>query len=95
MTKRGKNNQTPCNGTGSLHGSLFTSCSINDPGDSGSYTATCDIAVTNNSGSGIIFNKIRDAVILPVAYISSVDQDGFPWTKAMLKPRKREGIKST
>ena len=42
----------------------FTSCSINDPGDSGSYTATCDIAVTNNSGSGIIFNKIRDAVIL-------------------------------
>ena len=31
---------------------------------------------------------------LPIAYISSVDQDGFPWTKAMLKPRKREGIKA-
>ncbi len=31
---------------------------------------------------------------LPIAYISSVDQDGFPWTKAMLKPRKREGIKT-
>ena len=30
---------------------------------------------------------------LPIAYISSVDQEGFPWTKAMLKPRKREGIK--
>ena len=30
---------------------------------------------------------------LPIAYISSVDQDGFPWTKAMLVPRKREGIK--
>ena len=30
----------------------------------------------------------------PVAYISSVDQEGFPWTKAMLKPRKREGIKT-
>ena len=30
----------------------------------------------------------------PIAYISSVDQDGFPWTKAMLKPRKREGIKT-
>lgn len=29
-----------------------------------------------------------------IAYISSVDQDGFPWTKAMLKPRKREGIKT-
>ena len=27
-------------------------------------------------------------------YISSVDQEGFPWTKAMLKPRKREGIKT-
>jgi hypothetical protein len=31
---------------------------------------------------------------LPIAFISSVDQDGFPWTKAMLKPRKREGIKT-
>ena len=29
-----------------------------------------------------------------IAYISSVDQEGFPWTKAMLKPRKREGIKT-
>lgn len=43
----------------------FTSCGkINDPGDSGSYTATCNIAVTGSEGSGIIFNKIRDAVIL-------------------------------
>ena len=31
---------------------------------------------------------------LSIAYISSVDQEGFPWTKAMLKPRKREGIKT-
>ncbi len=30
---------------------------------------------------------------LPIAFISSVDNEGFPWTKAMLKPRKREGIK--
>ena len=30
---------------------------------------------------------------LPIAYISSVDEEGFPWTKAMLAPRKREGIK--
>ena len=28
-----------------------------------------------------------------VAFISSVDQDGFPNSKAMLPPRKREGIK--
>lgn len=27
-----------------------------------------------------------------VAYISAVDEDGFPSTKAMLPPRKREGI---
>ena len=30
---------------------------------------------------------------LPIAYISSVDDEGFPCTKAMLAPRKREGIK--
>ena len=29
-----------------------------------------------------------------VAFISSVDCDGFPNTKAMLPPRKREGIKT-
>ena len=29
----------------------------------------------------------------PTAYISSVDKHGFPNTKAMLKPRKRNGIK--
>lgn len=27
-----------------------------------------------------------------VTYISAVDEDGFPSTKAMLPPRKREGI---
>lgn len=27
------------------------------------------------------------------AYISSIDKDGYPNTKAMLAPRKREGIK--
>jgi len=30
---------------------------------------------------------------LPVAFISSVDEDGFPCTKAMLAPRVREGIR--
>ncbi len=29
----------------------------------------------------------------PVAIISSVDSDGFPNTKAMLPPRKRNGLK--
>ncbi|MCL2150290.1 MAG: pyridoxamine 5'-phosphate oxidase family protein [Dehalococcoidia bacterium] len=28
-----------------------------------------------------------------VSFISSVDSDGFPHTKAMMPPRKREGIK--
>lgn len=28
-----------------------------------------------------------------ICYISSIDKDGFPNTKAMLKPRKRNGIK--
>ena len=28
------------------------------------------------------------------AFISSVDEEGFPNTKAMLPPRKREGIKT-
>ena len=30
---------------------------------------------------------------LPIAYISSVDDEGFPCSKAMLAPRVREGIK--
>ena len=29
-----------------------------------------------------------------VSFISSVDQDGFPNTKAMLPPRKRDGIRT-
>ena len=28
-----------------------------------------------------------------ICYISSIDEEGFPNTKAMLKPRKRVGIK--
>ena len=31
---------------------------------------------------------------LPIAYISSVDSEGYPCTKAMLAPRKREGIRA-
>lgn len=29
-----------------------------------------------------------------IAYISSIDEEGFPNTKAMLPPREREGIKT-
>ena len=36
----------------------------------------------------------RMADTLPITYISSVDGEGFPCTKAMLAPRKREGIKT-
>ncbi len=31
--------------------------------------------------------------VLPIAYISSVDDEGYPWTKAMLATRVREGLK--
>ncbi len=31
--------------------------------------------------------------IQSVAFISSIDEEGFPNTKAMLKPRKRSGLK--
>ena len=31
---------------------------------------------------------------LPITFISSVDEEGFPWTKAMLSPRVHEGIKA-
>ncbi len=40
-------------------------------------------------------HKTVDALIekQSVAFISSVDADGFPNTKAMLPPRKREGVR--
>ena len=57
----------------------------------------------NLSGEGIpenpalagVKNLIAEmADSLPVTYISSVDNEGYPCTKAMLAPRKREGIKT-
>ena len=56
----------------------------------------CNDEVTNVNPAlaGVKELIARMADKLPIAYISSVDQDGFPWTKAMLKPRKREGIKT-
>ena len=38
-----------------------------------------------------LIGKMADT--LPVAFISSVDNEGYPCTKAMLSPREREGIK--
>ena len=42
---------------------------------------------------------VKDLIVkmsdtLPITYISSVDEEGFPCTKAMLSPRVREGIKT-
>ena len=39
-----------------------------------------------------LIGKMADT--LPVAFISSVDVEGYPFTKAMLSPRVREGIKT-
>ena len=41
----------------------------------------------NPALAGIKELIVQMADTLPIAYISSVDQEGFPWTKAMLKPR--------
>jgi general stress protein 26 len=42
---------------------------------------------------GIKESVEKMADTLPVTFISSVDEDGFPCTKAMLSPRVREGIR--
>ena len=38
-----------------------------------------------------LIGKMADT--LPISFISSVDEEGYPCTKAMLSPRVREGIK--
>ncbi len=53
-----------------------------------------DVMDVNPALAGVKEFIAQMADKLPIAYISSVDQEGFPWTKAMLKPRKREGIKT-
>ena len=47
----------------------------------------------NPSLSGVKELVAKMADTLPITFISSVDQDGFPCTKAMLSPRVRDGIK--
>ena len=53
-----------------------------------------EVMIVNPALAGVKELIAQMADKLPIAYISSVDQEGFPWTKAMLKPRKREGIKT-
>ena len=48
-----------------------------------------EVTNVNPALAGIKELIVQMADKLPIAYISSVDQDGYPWTKAMLKPRKR------
>lgn len=47
----------------------------------------------NPALTGIKEMIAKMADTLPITFISSVDPDGFPWTKAMLSPRVRQGIK--
>ena len=50
---------------------------------------------TMNAGLAPVRELIVEmADTLPTAFISSVDEEGFPCTKAMLAPRRREGIKA-
>ena len=50
--------------------------------------------VENPALAGVKDLIAKMADTLPVTYISSVDEEGFPCTKAMLSPRVREGIKT-
>ena len=51
-------------------------------------------AMKVNSALAVVKELITQmADSLPITYISSVDNEGYPCTKAMLAPRKREGIK--
>ena len=52
-----------------------------------------DSAVENPALAGLKDLIAEMADTLPITYISSVDEEGFPCTKAMLSPRVREGIK--
>ena len=56
------------------------------------------INITNTTIENPALIGIKDLIAkmadtLPVTFISSVDENGFPWTKAMLSPRVRDGIK--
>ena len=50
-------------------------------------------SVENPALIGIKETIAKMADTLPITFISSVDENGFPCTKAMLSPRVRDGIK--
>ena len=52
-----------------------------------------DTILKNPALVGIKEFIAKMADTLPVTFISSIDENGFPCTKAMLSPRVREGIK--
>ena len=53
-------------------------------------TITADVENPALAGVKELIAQMADT--LPITYISSVDAEGFPCTKAMLSPRVREGI---
>ena len=57
-------------------------------------TITDAAPVENPALAGVKDLIATMADTLPITYISSVDEEGFPCTKAMLSPRVREGIKT-
>ena len=56
-------------------------------------TVSDDEMFENPALKGVKELIAKMADTLPIAFISSIDEEGFPCTKAMLAPRKREGIK--
>lgn len=57
-----------------------------------------ELTITDSAPENPALAGVKDLIAqmadtLPVAFISSVDEEGFPCTKAMLAPRKREDIK--
>lgn len=57
-----------------------------------------ELTITNKTPENPALQGIKELIAkmadtLPITFISSVDESGFPWTKAMLSPRVRKGIK--
>ena len=57
-----------------------------------------EITISNDMPENPALTGVKELVAkmadtLPITFISSVDEDGFPCTKAMLSPRVRDGIK--
>ncbi len=57
-----------------------------------------ELTITDKTPENPALRGIKELIAkmadtLPITFISSVDENGFPWTKAMLSPRVREGIK--